>query len=92
MWGDMSNEVAHSAEEDSTAVKNEIRRSQTRRWQAIGMLSHVFCSANLPWRLKKHAIDFSLCITEGDISQESESDTLDFSSFVPSHFTALQVL
>ncbi|XP_056174855.1 aberrant root formation protein 4 isoform X2 [Syzygium oleosum] len=92
IWGDMSNEVAHNAEEDLTAVKNEIRHSQTRRWQAIGMLRHVFCSATLPWRLKKHAIDFLLCITEGDISQECESETLDFSSFVPSHFAALQVL
>lgn len=88
----MSNEVAHIAEEDLTAVKNEIRCNQTRRWQAIGMLRHVFCSATLPWRLKKHAIDFLLCITEGDISQECESETLDFSSFVTSHFAALQVL
>ncbi|KAF8034919.1 hypothetical protein BT93_C1059 [Corymbia citriodora subsp. variegata] len=90
LWGDMSNEVAQNAEEDLIAVKNEIRGSQTRRWQAIGMLRHVFCSATLPWRLKKHAIDFLLCITEADISQESESETLDFSSFVPSHFAALQ--
>ncbi|KAK3437151.1 hypothetical protein EUGRSUZ_C01685 [Eucalyptus grandis] len=90
IWGDMYNEVAHNAEEDLTALKNEIRGSQTRRWQAIGMLRHVFCSATLPWRLKKHAIDFLLCITEGDISQECESETIDFSSFVPSHFAALQ--
>ncbi|XP_030534088.1 aberrant root formation protein 4 isoform X1 [Rhodamnia argentea] len=90
IWGDMSDKVAHNAEEDLTAVKNEIRCSQTRRWQAIGMLRHVFCSATLPWRLKKHAIDFLLCITEGDISPECESETLDFSSFVSSHFAALQ--
>ena len=76
-----------------TAVKNEIQHNKINRWQAIGMLKHVFSSVEVPWSLKKHGIDFLLCITEGDASQECDGgESQDFSSFIPSLLAALQVV
>lgn len=87
--GHAYDEVAEAAKEDLTSVTDELKRNQTKRWQAVGMLKHILAPATLPWELKKHAINFLLCITDGDISHYDEHD--DFSSYMPSLFTALQV-
>ncbi|OWM69369.1 hypothetical protein CDL15_Pgr006332 [Punica granatum] len=90
IWGYISDDVAQSAKEDLGAVENVLRHDQTKRWRAIGMLKHIFSSADLPWRLKEHAIDFLFCITEGDILRGSDGEHPDFLSFLPSLFAALQ--
>jgi hypothetical protein len=92
IWGHISDEVAQAAEEDLTAVKDELRSNQMRRWQTVGMLKHVYSLVNLPWDLKKHAINLLLCITDGNISQKCDDEHTDLSSHIPSLFAALQVV
>lgn len=91
IWGNILDGVAQAANEDLTAVKNELRSNQTERWQAVGMLKHIYSFVNLPWELKKHAIDFLLCITDENISQKCD-EHIDFSSYMPSLFAALQAI
>ncbi|XP_059461352.1 aberrant root formation protein 4 isoform X2 [Corylus avellana] len=92
VWGHISDEVAQAAEEDLTAVKDELRSNQMRRWQTVGMLKHIYSFVNLPWDLKKHAIDLLLCITDGNISQKCDDEHTDLSSHIPSLFAALQAI
>ena len=91
IWGNVLDGVAQAVNEDLTAVKDELRSNQTERWQAVGMLKHIYSFVNLPWELKKHAIDFLLCITDENISQKCD-EHIDFSSYMPSLFAALQVV
>lgn len=92
IWGHISDQVAQAAGEDLTAVKGELQSNQAKRWQAIGMLKHIFSSGKLPWEFKKHAIDFLLHITDGNISQKNNDDNSDLSSYMLSVFATLQVV
>lgn len=80
-----------AANADFEAVKNELQKNQTKRWQAIGMLKHVFSSVDLSWELKAHALDFLLCIMDGCVQQEIQSDNIDHSTYMPILYTTLQV-
>jgi len=75
-----------------TAIKDELCNNQTKRWQAIGILKQVLTFVNLPWELKKHAIDFLLCITDGSVSRNCNEEHSEWSSYMPSLFSALQVV
>lgn len=88
----MSNTVAQSAEEDLTVLKDALQSNQTKRWQAVGMLKHIFSSANLPWELKKHTINFLLWIMDGNLSEKCNDEVADCSSYVPGLFASLQVV
>lgn len=90
--GHVSEEVAHAAKEDMTVVKDELRNNQIKRWQAIGTLKHVLSFVSLPWELKKHTINFLLCITDGDIRGNCDDEQSQWSSYMPNLFSALQVL
>lgn len=92
IWGSMSDQVVQAAGEDLTALKGELQSNQTKKWQAIAMLKHIFPSGKLSWEFKKHAIDFLLHITDGNNYQKSDSDHSDFASNMPSVFAALQVV
>lgn len=90
--GHMSNTVAQSAEEDLTVLKDALQSNQTKRWQAVGMLKHIFSSANLPWELKKHTINFLLWIMDGNLSEKCNDEVSDCSSYVPGLFASLQAI
>ncbi|RHN76971.1 putative glomulin/ALF4 [Medicago truncatula] len=90
--GHVSEEVAHAAKEDMTVVKDELRNNQIKRSQAIGTLKHVLSFVSLPWELKKHTINFLLCITDGDIHGNCDDEQSQWSSYMPNLFSALQVL
>lgn len=92
IWGYVSDDVAQSAKENLGRMENELQYDQVKRWRVIGMLKHIFSSSDLPWRLKKHAVDFLLCITEGNISRGSDGEHSDFLPYLPSYFAALQVM
>ncbi|KAF5461374.1 hypothetical protein F2P56_017478 [Juglans regia] len=92
IWGHISDEVAQAAEEDLTTVKDELRSSQLRRWQTVGMLKHIYSFVSLPSDLKKHAIDFLLSITDGNVSQTLDDEYIDLALYMPSLFTALQAI
>ncbi|XP_017428261.1 aberrant root formation protein 4 isoform X2 [Vigna angularis] len=92
IWGLVSEEVAYTAKENLTAIKDELCNNQTKRWQAIGTLKQVLSFVNLPWELKKHAIDFLLCITDGRISRNCNEEHSEWSSYMPSLFSALQAV
>lgn len=80
-----------AADEDFEAVKNELQMNQTKRWQAIGMLKHVFSSIDLSWELKTHALDFLFCIMDGGATVEIQNDNMDYYTYMPTLYTALQV-
>ncbi|KAH7524583.1 hypothetical protein FEM48_Zijuj06G0134900 [Ziziphus jujuba var. spinosa] len=92
IWGHISDGAVIAAKENLIAVKDELRNDQTKRWQAIGMLKHVFASLSLPWKLKEHAIDFLLCIMDGSISRMYNDEDTDCSSYMPSLFAALKAV
>lgn len=92
IWGHVSEEVAQAAKEDMIAVKDELRNNQIKRWQAIVALKHVLSFVSLPWELKKHTINFLLCITDGDIRGKCEDEHSQWPSYMPNIFSALQVL
>ncbi|KAF3631035.1 putative aberrant root formation protein 4-like isoform X2 [Capsicum annuum] len=92
IWGYKSNETSVAANADFEAVKNELQKNQTKRWQAIGMLKHVFSSVDLSWELKAHALDFLLCIMDGCVQQEIQSDNIDHSTYMPILYTTLQAI
>ncbi|KAI7989802.1 Aberrant root formation protein 4 [Camellia lanceoleosa] len=91
IWGYISNEVAQAAEEDLAAVKAELYSNQTKRWQALGMLRNIFLCVNLPWELKKQAINFLLCIVDGNVSHEYNNEHVECSIYRPSLFASLQL-
>ncbi|XVE71233.1 hypothetical protein DITRI_Ditri10aG0134300 [Diplodiscus trichospermus] len=92
IWAQMYDEVAQAAKEDLSAVKTELQNNQMKRWQAIGMLKHIFSSVDLPWEFKRYAVDFLLCITSGDISNELDDEHNDCSLYMTSLFSALQAI
>lgn len=92
IWGYKSNEISVAADADFEAVKNELQQNQTKRWQAIGMLKHVFSNVDLSWELKAHALDFLLCIMDGCVHQEIQNDNMDHSTYMPVLYTALQAI
>jgi hypothetical protein len=92
VWGHVSEEVAHAAKEDITAVKGELYKYQIKRWHAIGTLKHALSFVSLPWVLKKHTINFLLCITDGDICGNCDDKNSQWPSYLPNISTALQVL
>ncbi|XVF48307.1 hypothetical protein PTKIN_Ptkin03bG0179700 [Pterospermum kingtungense] len=91
IWAQMYNEVAQAAKEDLGVVKTELQNNQIKRWQAIGMLKHIFSSVDLPWEFKRHAVDFLLYITSGDISNKLEEHN-DCSPCMTSLFSALKAV
>ncbi|KVH96497.1 YAP-binding/Alf4/Glomulin [Cynara cardunculus var. scolymus] len=92
LWRNLSNEVADATKEDLDAVKNELRSNRTKRWEAVGMLKHIFASANLPWALKRHAIYFLFCIMEGVVAHKDYDEPLDYLAYTPSLYAALQAI
>lgn len=68
IWGQISNKVSVATEADLDKFKYELQSSRTKRWQAVGMLKHLFSCVNLPWQLKKHAINFLLVIVEAAVN------------------------
>lgn len=92
LWRDLSNDVADATKEELDAVKGELRSNQTKRWEAIYMLKHIFASAKLPWVLKRHAINFLFCIMEGVEFLEHNDEPLDYSVYMPRLYTALQAI
>ncbi|KAL7187291.1 hypothetical protein ACSBR1_037368 [Camellia fascicularis] len=92
IWGYISNEVAQAAEEDLAAVKAELSSNQTKRWQGLGMLRNIFLCVNLPWELKKQAINFLLCIVDGNVSHEYNNEHVECSIYMPSLFATLQAV
>lgn len=91
IWGHIYDAAVVAAKEDLISVKDELKNNRTKRWQAIGMLKDVLASVNLPWQLKKHTIEFLLCIIDGNILQKYDDEHADWSSYMPSIFVALQV-
>ncbi|KAG5562909.1 hypothetical protein RHGRI_005596 [Rhododendron griersonianum] len=92
IWGFISNEVAQAADEDLAAVKAKLSSDQTKRWQAIGMLRNIFSCVNLPWELKKQAINFLLSIVDGNVSRQYDNEHMECLSDMPSIFATLQAI
>lgn len=92
IWGYKSNEASVTADADFEAVKNELQKNQTKRWQAIGMLKHVFSCVDISWELKADALDFLLCIMDGCVHQEIQNDTMGHSTYMPSLYMSLQAI
>lgn len=92
IWGHTSSEVAQVAEDDFAVAKDELRTNQTKRWQAVGMLKHIFSSAKLPWKLKEYAMDFLLYITGGNNSQKCNDEDMDCSFYTSPILSALEAI
>ncbi|KAJ0821048.1 putative YAP-binding/ALF4/Glomulin [Helianthus annuus] len=92
LWGDLSTEVGDATKQDLKAVKDELSKYQSKRWEAVGMLKHIFTSTKLPWELKKHAIDFLFCIMESVDLQKDHDASLDYSVYTPSLYASLQAI
>uniref|UniRef100_A0A2C9W4Z4 Aberrant root formation protein 4 n=1 Tax=Manihot esculenta TaxID=3983 RepID=A0A2C9W4Z4_MANES len=90
IWGYIYDDVAQAAGGDMSFVRGELQSNQTNRWQAVGMLKHILASTDVLWELKKHAINFLLCITNGN---GTRNDGLtDCSIFLPSLCAASQAI
>nr|GLL37820.1 aberrant root formation protein 4 [Ipomoea trifida] len=83
IWGYKFGDVAVAAAEDIAAVGKELQNNQTKRWQAVGMLKHVFSCAKLSWDLKRNALDFLLSIMDGCECHEAQDEEIDC-SYMPS--------
>lgn len=59
-WGYKSNETCT----DFEAVKTELQKNQSKRWQTIGMLKNIFSSVDLSLEMKVHALDFFLWVMD----------------------------
>ncbi|KAH7841425.1 hypothetical protein Vadar_029718 [Vaccinium darrowii] len=92
IWGFISNELAQAADEDLVAVKAELSSDQTKRWQALGMLRNIFTCVNLPWELKKQAINFLLSILDGSVLHEHDNKHMECLYDTPSIFATLQAI
>ncbi|KAJ6383034.1 hypothetical protein OIU77_031457 [Salix suchowensis] len=92
IWGHISVNVARAAGGDVSSVKDELLSNQTERWQAVGMLKHIFSFVDFTWELKKHAIDFLLCITDGNIARNYNDKDTDCSIYMPNLYAALQAI
>ncbi|GAB4856661.1 hypothetical protein Ancab_014575 [Ancistrocladus abbreviatus] len=91
IWGHISDGVAQAARQDLTSLKDELRNTQTRRWQAVVILRHIFSMGQLPWNLKKHAMDFLLVITE-TVHEEQTNEYTVCSFHTPGLISALQAI
>ncbi|XP_071692952.1 aberrant root formation protein 4 [Rutidosis leptorrhynchoides] len=92
LWRDLSDKVSDTTHEDLDTVKYELCNDQIKRWEAFGTLKHLFTSFNLPWVLKKHAIDFLFCIMEGVDSHKEYVEPLEYSEYTPTLYAALQAI
>ncbi|KAI7732203.1 hypothetical protein M8C21_012238 [Ambrosia artemisiifolia] len=92
IWGDLSSEVGDAIKQDLEAVKDELSKNQIKRWEAVGMLKHMFASTKLPWELKRHAIDLLFSIMEGVVKQKDHDASLDYSGYIPSLYASLQAI
>ncbi|KAG8487766.1 hypothetical protein CXB51_018733 [Gossypium anomalum] len=90
VWALKHDEFAQAAKFDFGAIKTELQNNPTKRWQAVGMLKHVFASIDLPWEFKRYTVDFLLYITSADISNKLEHN--DCSLYMTSLFSSLQAL
>ncbi|KAL3835128.1 hypothetical protein ACJIZ3_009864 [Penstemon smallii] len=91
IWGYQTSEDAMAAKADMSTVIMELQNNWTSRWEAIGMLKHIFSCPNLSWELKKHAIGFLLCIMDGIVSP-SYDNHLDYSVHMATFYTSLQAI
>lgn len=91
IWGYKFGDVAVAAAEDIAAVGKELQNNQTKRWQAVGMLKHVFSCAKLSWDLKRNALDFLLSIMDGCECHEAQDEEIDC-SYMPSLHAGLLVI
>ncbi|KAL9231509.1 hypothetical protein vseg_006732 [Gypsophila vaccaria] len=91
IWGQISNEVSQAASQDLRTLKDELRSNQSNRWSAVGSITCVFTLGNLPWNIKKHALDFLLGITENVDQQETDGDMI-CSIHTPCTIAALQAI
>ncbi|XP_019051703.1 PREDICTED: aberrant root formation protein 4 isoform X2 [Nelumbo nucifera] len=91
IWGHISDEVVKAAEEDLTLLRDKLLNSQTKKWQAIGMLQNILSSSDQPWLLKRHAIEFLLCITEKN-STENRNGDIDCQFYIPGLFATLKAI
>ncbi|KAJ4959028.1 hypothetical protein NE237_026139 [Protea cynaroides] len=92
IWGNTYDEVSKAAEEDVAGVKNKLRSSKTKTWEAVGILKYILASMDQPWLLKKHTIDFLLCILDRNTSQNYNDEHTDCLIYMPSLFSALQAI
>ncbi|KAK4277216.1 hypothetical protein QN277_015241 [Acacia crassicarpa] len=92
IWGYVSKEVSEATKEDLDAIKNELRCTQTKRWEALGTLKHALSFVNLPWELKRHTINFLLSVFDGHVSDEYDDELHEWSTFMPNVFSALQAI
>ncbi|KAL7596512.1 hypothetical protein Lser_V15G31305 [Lactuca serriola] len=94
LWRDLSNEASKEDLDAAVKVKVKVKLCSNRieRWEAVGILKHVYASSNLPWALKRHAIDFLFCIMEAIDSHKDPDEPLDYSVYMPSLYAALQAI
>lgn len=91
IWGHINGDVANSIGEELRLVVKEIQKNWIEMWQAVGMLKYPLSSVRYDWEIKEHALEILSSILEGDNLDELKDQNFDFSSFVPSIFTTLQV-
>ncbi|KAJ4827246.1 hypothetical protein Tsubulata_015210 [Turnera subulata] len=89
IWGLVSDDVAQAAGQNISAVKDELQTDQTARWQAVVMFKHLLMPVGMPWKLKRHSMDFLLSITSKTNARNEEADC---SLYMPRLFVALQAL
>ncbi|CAI0416544.1 unnamed protein product [Linum tenue] len=94
IWGHISNEIAEQAGENMSALKDKLQHNQVQRWEAIGMLKHIFSSVILPWDIKRHTVEFLLGITNGSFTPNCHNDEpiTDCSIYMPSLFATAQAI
>ncbi|KAL8158980.1 hypothetical protein V2J09_000517 [Rumex salicifolius] len=91
IWAHISDEVAQSADQNLSGMIDELRSVQTRRWQAIETMAHIFSMDYLPWKLKRDAVDFLLIITE-NVDEQKVDENIICSFHTPGIVAALQAL
>ncbi|CAH9086805.1 unnamed protein product [Cuscuta europaea] len=89
IWGYKFDEAAVAASEDTGALRKELQNDQTKRWQTVGMLKHIFSCAMLSWDLKRNALEFLLSILDGSECHETQAEHIDNFSYMPSLHTGL---
>lgn len=89
IWARIKDEIAKTDTEKLTSVVTKLQSNRTERWQAIGMLKPILLSVEYSWEIKSHCIDLLSMMVPG--ADEQNDDHTDFSSFIPSLFTTLQV-
>ncbi|XP_054798333.1 aberrant root formation protein 4 isoform X2 [Prosopis cineraria] len=92
IWGYVSKEVSEATKEDLDVIKNELCSAQTKRWEALGTLKHALSFVNLPWELKRHTINFLLCVIDGHVPDKHDDELYEWSTYMPNVFSALQAI